>query len=737
MLRLAGERRAMVDYNGAMRHAIVAGLFAVAAAAACSSTREEPLPSIPCASHEIAEAMDPAEDVTVFVDEDVPPEVQRDLASYLGRLWGAPVAVNVGAPEGGSGDAVWLSAGEAARALATPPAEGYALVRRDQGSRKVLVAAAATTAELASAAYALLEELGVRFFHPMQELVPELGGARFPRTLDARRAPMTRTRGLHVHLLHPIEYFRTLHEPGEEHLAEAKRLVDWLVKTGQNHLQWPVLGSVPWEAFAAHARQIVSYAHARGVTVGANLNVHHASSHQRGYVLIRDDAHATAQIQEGLDRAMEVPWDDVELSFGEFVGSDPDQLLAWLDVIVTHMAEIAPGTNVAFHNHIGNFPHMWLDYRGERTFFYHVPKHADVRLGQTVHTVFWHDLYRESGMYQHPNFHLQREFILSQLAEHQGARRVRYYPESAYWIASDIDVPAFLPEYIESRWMDIHGLDRDIRAAGLPPLDGHTLYTSGHEWGYWMTDYLVAKMLWEPGAPLERFVAHYGSAYGSCAGDVTGALSRFIELQRLYLFDKKLVSYVSGEDAAVDLSTMVGLNHRHVRRSFDDVVTAEEHDRAAFEGDVLADLDTLVREIRPLEDGVAARCRGADAVLTPWCDELRDGVHIVRLRLEHSLLLYRALLAHARGDGRAAAQRLKDAVAKTGEARVVVEGRAQGYRFDLERLTGAYANPTIYPFGYLRQAHTLCLWHRQNEQARRIVEENLIGSTTGLPSCLD
>ena len=64
--------------------------------------------------------------------------------------------------------------------------------------------------------------------------------------------------------------------------------------------------------------------------------------------------------------------------------------------------------------------------------------------------------------------------------------------------------------------------------------------------------------------------------------------------------------------------------------------------------------------------------------------------------------------------------------------------RAKGFRFDVGRLTNSYANPTNYSFGYLRQGHTQCLWNRQNEQARRIIEEDLIGSLpTGLPGCLD
>ena len=128
---------------------------------------------------------------------------------------------------------------------------------------------------------------------------------------------------------------------------------------------------------------------------------------------------------------------------------------------------------------------------------------------------------------------------------------------------------------------------------------------------------------------------------------------------------------------------------------------------------------------------------GRDAALTPWCNELRDGVRIVRLRLEHVVALYRATLLHARGDADGARGGLAHARAKTEEAKTVIEEREKSYRFDVERLTGAYDNPTFYPFGDLRQAHTQCLWRRRDEFARLIIEEDLLDSTSDVPRCLE
>ena len=712
----------------------------VLAFSGCTSDREKeggsapPLPVTACSSAEIGAAMDVAADPTVFVDADLPAIVQADLRTYLSRLWKRPVAVAVGTPDGAAGDAIWISSSAAAKTKSAAPDGGYALVRADDGARKIIIVSAAAQADLVHGTYALLEELGIRFFHPMQELVPELDAPRFPRALAARRTPMTKVRGLQIHLLHPLEYLKTFFEPGEASLAEARRVVDWLVKTGQNHVQWTLLGSVDWPTFAEHARQIAAYAHSRGVTVGASLNLGARGALQNNYVLIRKDETYLQDIATNLSRALEVPWDDVEIALGEFLAADPDKLLSWLNAVVEHAAKVAPNARVSVQNHIGNYPELYVDYRGKKTFFYHVPQYADPRLGQTTHTVFWFDTYRPQGMYQHPDFFFQREFMLAQLA---AKRRVRYFPESAYWIAADVDVPVFLPEFIESRWIDIHGLDRDIRAANLPPLEGHVTFSSGHEWGFWMTDYLTAKMLWEPGAPLARFVDHYGSAYGSCGQGVSDELGQFIAIQKKYLFDGKLIAYISGEDATVETGASIGYVIRQIRTKFEVLVRGSEQDRTTFEASVLAPLEAMIGEIRPIEESVAARCRGSDPVLTPWCNELRDGVRIVRMRAEHAILVYRAVLAHIRGDQKAAVRGLADARAKTDQAKGVIEEREKLYRFDLERLTGFYSNPTFYSFGYLRQAHTQCLWRRREQFARLIIEEDALDSTSDVPTCFE
>ncbi|HEY6461865.1 MAG TPA: hypothetical protein VIY73_16985, partial [Polyangiaceae bacterium] len=410
---------------------------------------------------------------------------------------------------------------------------GYAMKRIDDGGATTLLVYAAAPDDLAAGAYALLETFGARFFHPKQELVPSLGAPRVPHTLDVWRTPLTGRRGLQPHTLHPIEYFDVFMQPSDANLADAKRYVDWLVKTGQNYVQWPLLSTVDWTTWKPYAQSILDYAHSRNVKVGAVPEVWGGSSLQNNYVLVTDATKWQAQMTAGLDQLLTLPWDVVELTLGEFTSTDPGETIEWLDFATQYVLEKAPGTVVNVENHVGNYPDLWVKYQGQTVFYYHLGAYCDARLGQNVHTLSVFDLFRDWATYAHPNFFLQRDYILQELP----LRRVSYFPESAYWISADVDVPLFLPMTIWSRWNDIHTLSAELADRGLPPLDGHVMFSSGHEWGFWMTDYLVAHMLWAPDEPFDAFVSEVAGAYGSCAGGVHDALSTFTQLENTYLFD--------------------------------------------------------------------------------------------------------------------------------------------------------------------------------------------------------
>jgi hypothetical protein len=261
------------------------------------------------------------------------------------------------------------------------------------------------------------------------------------------------------------------------------------------------------------------------------------------------------------------------------------------------------------------------------------------------------------------------------------------------------------------------------------------MFSSGHEWGYWLTDYLTAKMLWQPDEPLETFLADYAGGFGSCAGDVSDAMSNLIDLQNKYIFDQRLAAYVQGENTTVDFGYLIGKETHPKRVAFEDVLAMSEADRKGFEAKVVVPLEAMAADMQPIEDKVSGLCEGADKTTSPWCDELWDGIAIVRNRAEHTAKLYRAVLSRASG---ADPEPLYNAaVALTKEAARIVARREPHYRFDLDRLTGVYNNPTVYPFGVLRPSHTQCYWRRQEQQVRYLLDEGAAAPIATLPSCTD
>jgi hypothetical protein len=678
-----------------------------------------------------------ATDVGVYLDTTDPllDPVVADLGSYLGTSWGRPVTVTRAAPPFTQKRTIWLSTSAAAATLAgVSITDGYAIERvKGAGGSASIVVYAPDGANLEFGAYALLEELGVRFFHPKQELVPLRGSPALPLALDVKRAPLVQQRGLQFHTLHPIEYLAVFNEPSAENLADAKRVVDWLVKTGQNYVQWALLSTVDFATWAPYAQSIAAYAHSRGVRVGAVVQLWAGAAVQNNYDLVTDATSWQTEMDAQLAQLMQVPWDVVDIGLGEFKATDPDSVVTWLSHATSQLASTNPNVQVNAQNHVGDYPQLWVPYDGQTVFYYQLPQFSDPRLGMSVHTLYYFDLYRDWAMYAHPDFHLQHDFLLQELS----TRRVNYFPESAYWVTADISVPAFLPEYLVARLNDIQGLAGEIASKGLPAMNGHVMFTSGHEWGYWMTDYLTAKMLWNPSVTVDSLFADYASSYGSCADGVASTLSQFTALQTKYLFDDRLAPYVMGEDATVDLGFETQVYTIPRRVQFEDVVAMNQVDRQAFEASVVVELEEMAAQVQPLEDGMAARCATADDQLAPWCDEIWDGIEIVRLRLQHTAQLYRAILSYANGDMAGAQGYSDEATATSATAATVVARREPFYRFDAGILTSHYSNPTIYQYGYLRQVHLQCYFHRREDQVQSFLQNGSAAAILGLRTCDD
>ena len=103
-----------------------------------------------------------------------------------------------------------------------------------------------------------------------------------------------------------------------------------------------------------------------------------------------------------------------------------------------------------------------------------------------------------------------------------------------------------------------------------------------------------------------------------------------------------------------------------------------------------------------------------------WLSEVRDGVAIDLARTRFAEANYRAALAFA--DGGTDGGWLARADAALADARAVVDIRhAHLHALDRTPLISRHRNSTLYGFGYLYMAQTLCYWNRERAQIRNLI----------------
>jgi hypothetical protein len=615
--------------------------------------------------------------------------------------------------------------------------EGYMIRSLEMADgRKVYRIAGSSARGLAYGTYAFLERLGVRFFHPRDELVEVREGLYLPETIDVQKDPWMQTRGWHVHTLHPLEYTRLLIEPSFSHVALAEELIDWLLKTRQNRIAFYLLQNIDFDRWLPYMETVVEYAHRWGIEVVAEVILWQGASLQNAFCLVSDRDAWESQIDERVDFILQLPFDGLLFSFGEFMASDPNTALTWMNHVVERVERDYPGVEVGAAIHVGDYEDTHITYRGEDLFYYFLPQFADPRLSLYVHTVMFYNLYDPAhGVYGHTDFNAHRHFLFNQIA---AGRQVHYFPESAYWCSFDIDVPLFLPLYAQSRLHELARLKADLAERNLA-LDGLLLFSSGHEWGYWLTDYIYARAMYDGQFDLALHLEHVGAGLGPGAESVGKILMAIVELQQKYLLDENLIPYLSGEDYYDELGWAMGIDTHPVRVLFSELPQMSDRLREEFAATVIAPLDTLAERLAASGAALQAVESAVSTRSYPWVRELSLGTRVLALRTAHAVALYRAVLSALDASSADQTERadafLSAAHTVEQQAQDLVYEMETLYRYELPIYIEGYENHTIYPWGYLAQTHDLCFWRRQRLQAAGMVAH---GHEPGdLPTCLD
>ena len=584
------------------------------------------------------------------------------------------------------------------------------------------------------AAYALLERLGFRFLHPLAPEAPPELLATEPFTVEEK--PGLATRGVHLHTMHPIELTHVLNGwgPGGPEdatgFAELTRewvlYLEWLLANRQNTVEWVLLEARDWLDFSrSEARRerlasLNAIADAWAITTVASAALRLRQQH--AFRLIPEDGDAAAQeaqLRTTVDWLAAAGFDAISTEAGtsEFTHEAAELMLGTMNALTRYANDVhGMPTSIKVHASTGQYVQGYADpVSGGDLNINFLPYYADARLGVLPHTVQHYGLDDPAPTYGNSDF----SSILGFIERASGQREVIWYPETAYWVSFDIDVPLFLPVYAERR---VHDL-RLLGARGVD-LDGQMLFSSGWEWGYWLNDVVAARAAWNA----RHEALSDDDALAQILGEVFPGDARLVEAlvavarhqHDLLILGKHGLStpstvvrrngqaYLQGFEAfddIADLADDTGLAGR--LRTQPDKLGLVEMQNPLHAAPTVDDIDDLLRAMERTFAIDAANLE-ALAASRPHTAELAQAMRMTAWRAEqvHSLYSF--------ADGRGSAH-LRNARRVLDEALVLASSHV--YRADRERIAAWGRNPTAYRFGYLWTARSLYYWFRDEAKA--------------------
>ncbi len=629
-------------------------------------------------------------------------------------------------------------------------------------------AGATTNLGLSMAVYGALEALGFGFLHPLQPFRP-LALRPPPLTLDETARPRWKKRELHLHTQHPLELTELLQGWGpagptdatgfDAQLPEWEAYCEWLVANRQNGVEWFLLWAQAWATFAdSPARfqrlaRLVDKGHDFGLAVGIDVPI--AFGQQHAFRLVRTRgtlAQELAELRTRMDLVMTAGFDFVgtEAGTSEFTAPEPQRMLEWMNELTRHV-ETTYGKHVFIKVHASSgqtaagFPDP---VTGAPINFNFLPHFADPRLGVLPHTVQHYGLTDLAPTYGNSDFDFIRKFLRQQV----GRRPVVWYPETAYWVSFDVDVPLFLPIYAERRLYDLRLIAQDeesgLTGSGATAgqrMDGQLIFSSGWEWGYWLNDVVAARSAYEPFVSVRDHTQALRLALRPVT-QVFGAEALTVE--------QWLVDTVAAEQALLIEGRINGVRPNDITRrsgqaylqgfeTWDDI---SERAAAARLGPAQmtqparlglvdmrnplhggpgysAEIEPLLREMKTTFGALSARAEMLRGRLSgparALFDELADAAKMTALRARQVHGLYDYVDGWLDPNVTTAQRRarLSDARGALDAARLVVNERERFYRVPRSRISGWRPNPTSYSFTYLWTVRALFYWWRDEGKA--------------------
>ncbi len=609
-------------------------------------------------------------------------------------------------------------------------------------------------------AYALLEALGMRFLHPLE---PTVAPVESLPELDLQEAPHWPVRTWHIHTQHPLELTHVLNGWGPDGpedeigwrslLPEWESFLEWAIANRQNRVEWFLLMADSWQAFADSAerqqrlQQLVQMAHDWGIAVGIDAPI--AFRQQHAWIMLREKGNETGQIHGAIDWLMAAGFDylEIEMGYSEFTHPSAEKMLEWMNTATRYATSVYnKPTYVKVHCSQDQIAKNFLDPEtGAPLNFNFLPYYADPALGVMPHTVQYYDLDGPAYTYGNQNFHEIRRYMQLEA----GRREVLYYPETAYWVNFDIDVPLFLPIYAASRLNDLRLIAQDEIAGRMgrgefagSRIQGQNNFSSGWEWGYWLNDVVTARAAWNPllefddTAALQVALLPFTSLLGTAQPAVDAVLRDWIKANKDLLWygtvagetpvDGQLrnaQAYLQGWDTWSEVGVMLHqLETQPVKMGIQDLTGLIRPRRQKIPyRDLQALLEQTAQRLTQINEAFGALASEIPPAARPLFDELYDAMSITALRARQVFNLYQSVASQSvfiLGDDKAEASvYLHQARAALDAAADIVARREAHYRADPGRIANWGYNPTAYNFGYLWTVHSLYFWWRDEGRA--------------------
>ncbi|KAJ1565596.1 hypothetical protein HK096_001586 [Nowakowskiella sp. JEL0078] len=645
---------------------------------------------------------------------------------------------------------------------------------------------------LAYGIYAALEELGFAFLHPLapatppELVIPASTGSEL--VLDIQSSPKWPWRAIHIHTQHPLEltpFFQgwythetTTFESTPSNASEVDTFpyileneyplfLEWLLANRQNAFEVFLLETKAWLSFSRseerhnRLKQYVKKAQDFGIWIGLDVPILFEQQHAFRLLpdLQIDEELNLIQIRNSIDWVMGAGWDflGTESGSSEFTSVPAAEMLQYLDETASYLASTYPFTRlwIKVHCSTGQIAEGYIDPRNPEhgINFNFLPHYANDNVGLLVHTVEPYALEGPAFTYGNKNFSYLKDFMNYEIVESK--KSVVFYPETAYWVSVDIDVPLFLPTYAERRLYDLELVIKD-QEQSTNELDGQLIFSSGWEWGYWLNDVISARAAWDPlydptSPPSNNALPALRKSLGPLAKHFSADLAEKFENLIADWAEAELAlvlnGTVDGINPPADIASFsTGLGYLEGWDTWDDIskvvqeskfvkgATMTQPDRIGLiplrfssekQQQYRAHIAPLLRAMSTTFDELVQRTEklldDVPTYLKPLVEDIVDAGRMTYLRakLVDDVFAYVETQTHFCPGCTSKPKLLLLAVNDTlAAAHAVVQNREQQYRVPAYRVAfWSEKNPTAYQFGYLWSVHSLHYWWRDVQRA--------------------